>query len=116
MNGPLLQRRDGGGWDAGRDRAVEVLQPLEAGEVGLQQPAGPAALGALVDLGSQHLGQEAAVGEPLAGGVVGDAWALVGDGGQVQPAAGDPDGGLGGLLGHRPGGHAPTPSGWTTSG
>src|SRR5919197_712592 len=72
----------------------------------MKQPAGPAACGALVDLGGQHLGQEAAVGEPLAGGVVGDPWALGGDGGQVQLPAGDPDGGLGGLLGHRL--HAPT--------
>jgi hypothetical protein len=76
--------------------------------VGLQQAAGPAALGALVDLGGQHLGQEAAVGEALAGGIVGDRGGLLGDGGQVQLAAGDPDGGLGGLLGHRLS-HAPTP-------
>jgi hypothetical protein len=105
----LLQGGDGGRRDAWRCGAIEVLQPLEPREARLQQPAGLAALGALVDLGGQHLGQERAMGEPLPGGVIGDPRVLGGDGGQVQLAAGDPDGGLGGLLGHRL--HAPTS--WT---
>jgi hypothetical protein len=100
------QGGDGGRRDPGCHRGVEVLQPLEPGEVGLQQAAGLAALGALVDLGGQHLGQEATVGEAFAGGVVGDAGRFGGDGRQVQLAAGDPDGRLSGLLGHRF--HAPT--------
>jgi hypothetical protein len=79
----LLQGGDGGRRDPGCHRGVEVLQPLHPGEVGLQQAAGLAALGAFVDLGSQHLGQEATVGEAFAGGVVGDPWGFGGDGGQV---------------------------------
>lgn len=63
------------------------------------QPAGAATVGALIDLGGQHLGQERAVGEAFAGGVIGDPGGFGGDGGQVQLAAGDPDGSLGGRLG-----------------
>jgi hypothetical protein len=97
--------------DAGRRGGVELLQPLDPWEVGLQGAADAAALGALIDLCCQDLGQEAAVRQPLVGGVVGDPWVLGGDGGQVQLAAGDPDGGLGGLLGHGLDGsrHGPTP-------
>jgi hypothetical protein len=76
------------------------------------QPAGAAAVGTLIDLGGQHLGQERAVGEAFAGGVVGDPGGLGGNGGQVQLAAGDPDGGLGGRFGHRL--HAPTSAGAAT--
>jgi hypothetical protein len=105
------QGGDGGRRDPGCHRGVEILQPLHPGEVGLQQPSGLAALGAFVDLGSQHLGQEATVGEAFAGGVVGDAGRFGGDGGQVELAAGDPDGGLGGLLGHR----FHTPTSWISA-
>jgi hypothetical protein len=102
---------DGGRRDAWCRGGVELLQPLEPGEVGLQGAADAAALGALVDLGCQDLGQEAAVRQPFAGGVVGDPRVLGGDGGQVELPAGDPDGGLGGLLGHGLDGdrHGPTP-------
>ena len=46
-----LQRSDGGRGNAGRHGAVEVLQPLHAGEPGLVEPAGAAAVGTLIDLG-----------------------------------------------------------------
>ena len=101
-----LQRSDGGRGNAGRHGAVEVLQPLHAGETGLVQPAGAAAVGTLIDLGGQHLGQEPPMGEAFAGGVIGDPGGLGGDGGQVQLAAGDPDGSLSGRFGHRL--HTPT--------
>jgi hypothetical protein len=95
----VVERSDGDGWDAGGG-GVELVQPLGSWELGLEQAAGLAAGGALVDLGGQHLGQECPVGQALAGGVVGDAGVLGGDGGQVQLTAGDPDRRLGGLFGH----------------
>jgi hypothetical protein len=96
-----LQSGDSGRWDPGRHGAVEVFQPLGTRESRLEQPPGAAPVGALVDLGGQYLGQEGAVGEPFAGGVVGDPGGLGGDGRQVQLAAGDSDGGLSGRFGHR---------------
>jgi len=107
-----LQRSDGGRGTPGATVQPGVFQPLHAGEPGLVQPAGAAAVGALIDLGGQHLGQERAVGAALVGGVIGDLGGLGGDGGQVQLAAGDPDGSLGGRFSHRL--HAPTAAGAAT--
>jgi hypothetical protein len=55
---------------------------------------------AVVALGQQQLGQEAAVGELFAFGGVGDLVEPGADGRQVQHAAGLVDGGVGGLGGH----------------
>ena len=76
------------------------------------QPAGAATVGTLIVLGGQHLGQEPAMGEAFAGGVIGDPGGLGGDGGQVQLAAGNPDGSLSGRFGHRL--HVPTSAGAAT--
>ena len=51
-----------GGGDAGDGVGVEVGQPLDAGETGFGDAAGPAAFGAVVDLGGQDLGEVGQVG------------------------------------------------------
>ena len=90
---------DDGGVDVGVGVEVEVAQRLLPGEPGGLDPPFGAAAGAVVALGHQQLGEEAAVGHLLAGGGLGQLGELGADGGQAQHPAGLVDGGVGGLLG-----------------
>lgn len=85
---PVDPRPGGEGGDGGiADRArggVELGEVFEPGEAGLDNPAGPAAFVAVVDLGGEDLGEEPAVGEPLLGGLVREPAGFGADGGQVQ--------------------------------
>ncbi len=90
---------DGRGGDVGVGVEVEVVQVLGAGEAGFFDAAGAAAPVAVVAFGQQQLGEEAAVGELLAFGGVGQFGEAVADGRQPQQAAGLVDGRVSGLLG-----------------
>jgi hypothetical protein len=100
-------------WDLPVPESPIRQQRFLAGEPGGPDLAfGPAA-GAVVALGHEQLGEEAAVGHLLAGGGLGEVGELGADGGQVQHAAGLLDGGVGGLLGQSAaglGGHGRVPS------
>ena len=90
---------DDGGVDVRVGVEVEGAQRFLAGEPGGPDlPLGAAAV-AVVALGHEQLGEEAAVGHLLAGGGVGEVGELGADGGQAQHPAGLVDGGVGGLLG-----------------
>ncbi len=89
-----------GGGDGGDGAGGEVGQPLDAWEPGLGDAAGAAAVGAVVELGGQDLGEVGQVGGVVAGGDLGQPGGLGADGGQAQLAGGGADRGLGGGIGH----------------
>src|SRR6266568_4159897 len=92
--------------DAQKVDAAVAADGLGAWEAGVVDAAGGATPVTVVAFGQQQLDQEAAVGELLAFGGVGELGEAVADGGQAQQAAGLVDGGVGGLLGD------PTAAGW----
>ena len=87
--------------------AIEVGQPLDAGEAGFADAAGPAAAGAVVGLGGEDLGEVGQVGLPFPDRDLGQPGGLVADGRQFQLAGCGADRGQGGGVGHA--GHRVSP-------
>jgi len=77
--------------DGGHRVEVELGEAFEAGEFGVGDAAGAAALAAFVDLGGQHFGEVGQVGLPLPDGDLGQSGGFGADGGQVQFAGGGAD-------------------------
>jgi hypothetical protein len=84
----------------GQPGGVEVGESFGARELGLVDPADPAAGVAFIAFGGEHLGQKCLVGQALFGRGFGDADGLVADRGQGKGSAGGVDRGLGRGVGH----------------
>ena len=84
------------GRDARHGVEVELAQPLQPREARFGDSAGAAPLAAFVDLGGEHLGEEAEVGVPFPQRDLGQTLRLVAHGGQVQFPRCRADGGLSG--------------------
>ncbi len=82
---------EGGGGDRGDGVDVELREPLEPGELGVGDAAGPAAFGAVVDLGGEDLSEVTEVGLPLPQRDVGQPGSFGADRGQVQLPGGRAD-------------------------
>jgi hypothetical protein len=97
------------GGDAGDGVGVEVGQPLDPRESGFGDAAGPAAAGAIVDLGGQDLGEIAQVGVAFADGDLREPGGVGADGRQLELAGGRADRGQRRGVGHA--GHRVLPDG-----
>jgi hypothetical protein len=96
---PTKTRGGEGGRDAGDRVGAEVGQPLDARELRFGDAAGPAAAGAVVDLGGQDLGEVAQVRLPFPDRDLSQAGSVGADGRQFELAGGSTDRGQRGGVG-----------------
>jgi len=82
--GALGERGDRGLWDLRVVGEAEVLQALERGEAGVEQPSAFTSLGAFGGLGFQQGGEGGGRGLLLAGGLFGQAAEAALDRGELQ--------------------------------